>query len=162
MSTNEEVIEQDGYTSINDVNLISLDLHNLLSTYLKDKYTLDDKSAKILQHVLTTCPKLITNLNEPILDIISDNVIDSKDLPQFIILFKNIINLNIKDLKKIKVNRSDMISLIKSIMFILLDTNTIKTGDRKEEFKTLLSLSIQILESSVDLSESITCSWKCC
>ena len=162
MSTNEEVIEQDGYTSINDVNLISLDLHNLLSTYLKDKYTLDDKSTKILQHVLTTCPKLITNLNEPILDIISDNVIDSKDLPQFIILFKNIINLNIKDLKKIKVNRSDMISLIKSIMFILLDTNTIKTGDRKEEFKTLLSLSIQILESSVDLSESITCSWKCC
>jgi hypothetical protein len=143
---------------------IEIDLHQLLSTFLKSNKSsivLNVTTAKTLRHVLNCCPKIIDNLNTHIVNIISDDVIDSKDLPQFILMFNEIINANIKDLKKIKVTKSDLVSLIESIMLILLETDVIKTGEKKEEFKALLNLSVQILDSSINLSETVTCNWKC-
>jgi|SaaInlStandDraft_5_1057022.scaffolds.fasta_scaffold38633_2 hypothetical protein len=140
-----------------------LDLHTLLSDHLKGNITLDKKTVNILTLVLNSCPAVIDDLNHHIIKIISDNVIDSKDLPQFILMFKDVINVNMKDLKKIKVSRSDVIILIESIINILIDTNVIKTGEKKDEIKALLSLSVQILDSSVNLSDNINCSrFMCC
>jgi hypothetical protein len=108
-----------------------------------------------LRSVIEAFPTIIETIGKRILKILSDDVIDMNDLPTFILLIKDIINLNVKDLKKIKVTRSDIADMIESIMFILIDTNTIRTGDNKDSFLALLKLSMQILDASVNLNNTI-------
>jgi len=83
-------------------------------------------------------------------------------------MFKEVININIKDLNAINISRQDIIKLIETIIFILLDMDIIKCGNKKDELLTLLKLSIQILDSSIDLTEMINvpeiinCTYWCC
>lgn len=147
-----------------DVLLNNTDLTSLLTSYLDGKNArikLNQNGAQVLRTVIQRLPSIIDDIGSHILAIVSDNVIDMNDLPTFILLVKDIININVKDLKKIKVTRGDIVDMIESIMFILIDTNMIKTGDNKDSFLALLKLSMQILDASVNLDKTISC-FSCC
>lgn len=144
-----------------DIVVNNLDLKDGLVKYLNGKNArikLDKNGAQVLHKIIESMPKLIDDIGARILTIVSDDVIDMNDLPTFILLVKDIVNINVKDLKKIKVTRGDIADMIEAIIFILIDTDVIKTGDNKDSFLALLKLSMQILDASVELDKTIGCS----
>jgi hypothetical protein len=121
---------------------------------------LDNKTANTLKRILEEFPSIVNNIDEHIMKIISDDVIDMNDLPQIILLIKDVMNINVKELKILKVKRSEVIVLIEKIIVILIETNVIKTGNNKDSFLASLRLGIQILDAGIDASESL--GWSCC
>jgi len=124
---------------------------------------LDNKSVEIINRIMMSFPSVISDMDTHVGTIMSDNVVDMNDLPQLILMAKDIINLNAKDLKSIKITRGESITFIKDVLFILIDSNVIKTQEgSKDSILALLNLSIQMLETTIDLSETIQYNKWCC
>ena len=166
MSNDTPLTETNKEVNMTNILLSNTLLGDLLSNFFITKNTqvkLEPKAVIVLKRVLVDCPILIDNIDVHIKAIVSDNIIDAKDIPQIILMLKEVINVNIKDLKAISLTRQEAVTLIETIIFILLDLNVIKCGNNKDELMVLLKLSVQLLDSSIDLSNSINCtSWWCC
>lgn len=137
-----------------------------LNAYLDGRnvrVNIDGRSADVINRIMASFPNIITDMDNHVQKIISDKVIDMNDLPHLILMIKDVININAKDLKSIKVNRSEAVNFIKDVIFILIDTNVIKTNDNKDTILALLNLSVQMLDASIELNETIDCNkWCCC
>lgn len=120
------------------------------------------KAIKTLERILNEYPKLFSLVDERIKVILSDSVLDMTDIPQFILMATDIINADI-DLKKIKFTKAEAFDFIESIFIILIESDVLKGGEKKEEYKALLRLMMQVLESSVELADAVDFSkcWCC-
>jgi len=136
-----------------------------LSGFLGDKnigLVIDHKTADNMRTILVQFPEIIADIDEHLMKILSDDVINMNDLPQIILLIKDVMNINAKDLKKMKITKKDVVNLIEKIIIILIETNVIKTDDKKESFIVALKLGMDILESTIDISEKSGCwDWNC-
>jgi len=141
---------------------------NFLFTILKSKLVdskfiqeikLDEQSVQVINLVLDKCPNVINGLGTHIQTIISDNVINSSDIPTIILLLRDVLNSNVSELNRVRVTREQVIVLIKNIFTVLIESDVIKTGsaDYKQATLVLIDLCVKLLESKVNIQKVVKC-----
>lgn len=110
------------------------------------KVKLNEAQLRVLNKVLTKYPQFFGELREPLLQILDDGKIDFTDIPEMIIIINKAAKMN---LKKLKLKSSDILTLIGTIMFMLVDSDVIHTGDNKQLYLNLINVTIRTLESNV-------------
>lgn len=144
--------------SSQDISLVSLVLSNLTNLDFVVKAKLNEEHLRILNLVLSRCPHVINEMGTHIKKIVSDQVINSADIPEIILLVQEVLNLHVKELNKLKVTREQIITLVKNIFIILIEANLIKTTpESKQACLALLDLSIKLLGSKVNVQKVIRC-----
>jgi hypothetical protein len=138
---------------------------NFLFTILKSKLAdskfvqdikLDEHSVQIINLILSKCPNVINGLSAHIQTIVSDNVVNSSDIPTIILLVRDVLNTNVSELNRVKVTRNQVILFIKNIFTILIEADVIKT-ESKQTILLLIDLCVKLLESKVNVRKVIKC-----
>lgn len=138
----------------------TLILSDLLKTLIKDtdlisKIQLDSNTLSIINMIIQNHPEVLNNVSNDISIIIADKNINMADIPQIILLIKDSYNL-IGSAKDLKLSKKNIIDFIKYTMIILIESNFIKC-DNKDLIVSLINLSINLLESEVNLDKKINC-----
>lgn len=123
------------------------------------KINLNDESIQVINLILGSNTTIFNDLSKHIKYIIEDKVLDSNDVPSLILIIKDIVNINTAQINKLKLTREQIIVFIKNILFILIESDTIKVTD-KETVKQLIELSIQLLSTKINVQKRVTCLWK--
>ena len=150
-----------------------VNLTSLLAELLVDKsklekikidLNLDGKFVELLKSINLLFPNLFTEMDESLKDIVSDKVIDSKDVPKLIVLIKNVYKKfnDSKEFKKINnISVGDSINFIKNLLLLLIELEYIKVDD-KDNVVLIIDLCIDLLTTSVDVTEGIIDRIKSC
>jgi hypothetical protein len=120
---------------------------------------LDSHSIQVINLILDRCPNVIDGLDKHIKSIISDNVVNSADIPAIILLVRDVLNTNLSELKRVKVTRDQVIVFIKNIFIILIEADIIKTSspESKQAILVLVDGCVKLLESKVNVQKVIRC-----
>jgi len=142
----------------NEFSLVTLLQSKLANAEFVIKTKINEDGLRVLNLVLSKCPISINSMGMHIKKIVSDQVINSKDIPEIILLVQEVLNTNVKELNKLKVTREEVIALVKNIFVILIESNEIKTTpENKQTCLDLVDLSIKLLESKVNVQKVIRC-----
>lgn len=124
---------------------------------LKLSIHLSDKSIQIIQLFLKHSPEIFIEIANDVQIILSDGVLDISDLPQIILLIKDVYNINFKKInKKFTVNES--IQFIQDFILLLIELNYFIVNDKIKVIK-IIDSSVQLLMSSIQVAPSL---FKCC
>ena len=95
------------------------------------------------------------NIYKDIKKITEDKAITLNDIPEIILLCKDIFNLY-SESNKIKLTKIEIIEFIKNIvLFILFKSDLVKINDSdKELIINLINLSIKLLETKINLRKT--------
>ena len=158
-------------TDLKDVTLEErnkklLNLATILGTLLADetkigevqqKINIDGNTLDLMKKITELFPDLLGEIDDSISDIVADNVLDSSDVPKLIVLIKNVYK-KFNDSKKLKsiqkITLEDSINFIKNLLLLLIEYEHIKVKD-KENVMIVIDLCIDLLTTSIDVSESL-------
>lgn len=145
--------------------LLNNDIVDLLTNFVNDKFQIDklkvsinisDKSVKLITLLLKASPEIFTKMANDIHIILSDGVLDLADLPQIIVLIKDIYNTNFKkigkNIKNISIN--DSIDFIKDLILIMVELNYIIVDNKRKIIKMVES-SVNLLSSSILIAPTL-------
>ena len=157
-----------GGEEINQENIHLDDFLTLLKEYLNSelkrdelKIKLSEKDIKLLKSLSEKFPELFTTILKDLEKIMKDDILDLTDIPNLVILIKDIYNIYSTKINTIeKTTLNDSISIIKTIILLLLELEYIKVVD-KEKFIKLLDASIELLSSTVIINNSLCNFFKC-
>lgn len=124
---------------------------------LKLSIHLSDKSIQIIQLFLKHSPEIFVKIANDVQTILSDGVLDISDLPQIIILIKDVYNINFKKLNT-KFTVKESIQFIQDFILLLIELNYFIVNDKPKVIKVIDS-SVQLLISSIQVAPSL---FKCC
>lgn len=147
-------------TSLNNVELEPIS--TIVQSYLDRpelRAKLSANQINILNVFLSAMPEMFDEITESIKKIVADNVVNVKDVPEFVNIVKNISNIKAKDLKKLKIVRRDIVDFAEAILLVIIDMDVVKLGDNKDEIVSLIKSCTVLLEASVNLSDTVNCSW---
>ena len=131
---------------------------------LKVNLKLTNEFIELMKKMNEVYPDLLKEIDISLIDIIADKVIDSNDIPRLIVLVKNIYKKFSEQDKFKKINKitlEDSINFIKNLILILIELGHIKVND-KEKVILIIDLCIDLLTSSIDLSQSLFQKLKSC
>lgn len=149
-------------TSLNNVEIESISTIVQLFLDRPDlRVKLSTNQINILMIVLNEMPEMFEEITESIKNIAADNAVNVKDVPEFVNIVKHVSNINAKDLKKHKIVRRDIVDFTEAILLVIIDMNVLKLGDNKEEIISLIKSCTILLETSINLSETVSCIWCC-
>ena len=146
---------------IRDINL-QTNLLDMLKTFVEDKnlkVDISNKSVYILKMLLECMPDIFNKIGSDISEICEDRILDVHDIPIILNLISNIFNINTKSLANLKITKKDVINVIETIIFILIDQNIIKTGENKNTCLIILKASCVVL--NIDISVPKKSWWSC-
>lgn len=115
-----------------------------------DKITLkvSNKTLEILKNILAKAPDALDKVVDNIKDILSDGVIDHKDIPKMIILVTNLYKTDLKDLIKSKgMTTTEVVGFIQFILKLVIDLDFVDVHDKVQMF--------EIIEASGALLEMV-------
>jgi len=163
------IVEINISAAINEsTGLVEIDMRPisvLVKEFLANKelsVKLSSGQTTILNTVLQHIPTIFDDITKSVKAIIADKVIDFSDMPHFVLMAKTIANVNAKELKALKITRRDITDMIEALFIILLEKQIVDTGDKKETYIALLKASMQLLDASIDLDDTIRASWAWC
>jgi hypothetical protein len=115
-----------------------------------DKITLkvSNKTLEILKNILAKAPGALDKVVDNIKDILSDGVIDHKDIPKMIILVTNLYKTDLKNLVKSKgMTTTEVVEFIQFILKLVIDLDFVDVNDKVQMF--------EIIEASGALLEMV-------
>ena len=131
---------------------------------LRVKLNLSPEYLILLKRICELSPDLLDEIDDSIADIVADKVIDSADVPQLVVLIKNVYK-NFSDSKKLKslgnITLEDSINFIKNLLLLLIELDHIKVKD-KDNVILIIDLCVDLLTTSIDVSESLVDKIKSC
>ena len=86
-----------------DFFLVSVLQSKLSNSEFIVKTNLNPDALRILNLVLSKCPDIINSIGAHIKTIISDDVVNSLDIPEVILLVRDVLNINVSELNKLKI-----------------------------------------------------------
>lgn len=146
-------------------NSVESDLSNFIFDLIKEKIDskeftekikLNEESIKVINLILKSNTTIFKDLSSHIKNVIADKVIDVNDVPSIILIIKDIINVNTKQINKLKLTREQIILFMKNVLLILIETETIKVKN-KETVTQLIELSVQLLSTKVNVQRVVKC-----
>lgn len=154
--SNEQVLVSfDDKTSKLDLVLILTELYGV-DDYVNEfaSLNIDKETVELIKKILDNSPKLFQNISDRLTEILSDNVLNTDDVPVLVKLIKDILNLSLPDLSEIELTVEKLINLVKKLLELLINKEYIKV-ENKEKVFTLISISFELLSSSVDIKQDI-------
>jgi hypothetical protein len=115
-----------------------------------DKITLkvSNKTLEILKNILAKAPEALDKVVDNLKDILSDGVIDHKDIPKMIILVTNLYKTDLKNLVKSKgMTTTEVVEIIQFILKLVIDLDFVDVNDKVQMF--------EIIEASGALLEMV-------
>ena len=149
--------------STNDISLNEFILTSFITNCIKDlsfneTCKLNSDSILVINLILSKYPKLLDDMSVHLKNIISDSVINNKDLPEMLLLMSEVLNTNTSELNKLKLTRKQVINFVKDVLIILIESKKIKINStEKEVVLSLLDVSIKLLESKVNVKKVVSC-----
>ena len=135
-------------------------LNNLIQKFIEDKdfinkINLNQKNLNVISFIFKNHPEILKNIYKDIKKITEDKAITLNDIPEIILLCKDIFNLY-SESNKIKLTKIEIIEFIKNIvLFILFKSDLVKINDSdKELIINLINLSIKLLETKINLRKT--------
>jgi len=132
---------------------------------LKLDLKLEPKHIHLIQKITELLPTIFDDLSDSISKIYEDKVLDSKDIPSLVILMKNSYKkcIDSKELnKQIKgITLEDSIDFIKNVLLILIELGHLKV-ENKDDVILMIDMCVDLLTSSVDMSNSLFDTLKDC
>ncbi len=143
---------------VTDVSNLVFDLvkEKISSKDFTDKVKLNETSIKVINLILGSNTTIFNDLNKHIKDVIADKVLDVNDVSSLILIINDIINLNTKQINKLKLTREQMINFIKDVLVILIESETIKVKDKETVIK-LIDISLRLLSTKVNVQKVVNC-----
>jgi hypothetical protein len=115
---------------------------------------LTSKEVSIITLLLKQQPEIFSDIGKQISTIVTDGNVDLRDIPQLVLLMKDIINFKSTHLSNLNITVKDLIDFIENVLIILLESGVIKTNDTIL-YENILKSSVALLESSIQLNQSI-------
>jgi hypothetical protein len=149
--------------STNDISLNEFILTSFITECIKDlsfneTCKLNNDSVLVINLILSKYPKLLDDMSVHLKNIISDSVINNKDLPEMLLLMSEVLNTNTSELNKLKLTRKQVINFVKDVLIILIESQKIKINStEKVVVLSLLDVSIKLLESKVNVKKVVSC-----
>lgn len=149
--------------STNDISLNEFILTLFITECIKDlsfneTCKLNNDSLLVINLILSKYPKLLDDMSVYLKNIISDSVINNKDLPEMLLLMSEVLNTNTSELNKLKLTRKQVINFVKDVLIILIESQKIKINlTEKVVVLSLLDVSIKLLESKVNVKKVVSC-----
>jgi hypothetical protein len=111
----------------------------------------------IISKIIILCPESINNMTDCIKLIIQDGVINEKDIPQIVMLFVNLHNVNFRTLiKGIQITTDNIIELLQVLIKTVIEFNLIKVSN-KESVYLMIDQTTILLETIISPIE-LNCS----
>ena len=160
MATNSEeiqLVENEQKENVLDLVKILGELLDAKSTIddLKLELKLKDSNIEFIQFILNSFPDCLKEISKGLDDVLEDGKLDISDVPTIVNMVKSIMNNSSKTMKKVrKITVEELIDFIKNIIEILIHKDIIKVENKEKVFK-LISVSVELLTTSVDVSNSI-------
>lgn len=160
-SESEEVVKLDDVT-VESSKLLTL-FRNLFQDQEKKvkigvNLHLDEKELALIEKIVDLVPELFDDLEKSVEKIYKDKVIDTKDIPEIIVLSKNVYKKfsNSASLKKkVKsITVEESIQFIKNVLLILIEEEVIKV-EKKKEISDVIDLCIDLLLTSMDMRTNV-------
>jgi hypothetical protein len=184
----EEKIKLDNL-KIDNLELDNLELDNLEIDEIKsendvtckpfveicNKFLTQDKSIlskfdleltpEIQQFVLSLCkesPDLLETIDETLKNIMLDEKIDTKDIPNFLILVKNVYNIIIKTKGIPNIEPYDLIKILLHLILVIhFNTNKVNYKETLTNLLTLVDTSIDLIKLTPFLNKKNKCFLRC-
>ena len=115
-----------------------------------DKITLkvSNKTLETLKNILAKAPEALDKVVDNVKDILSDGVIDHKDIPKMIILVTNLYKTDLKALIKSNgMTTTEVVGFIQFILKLVIDLDFVSVNDKVQMF--------EIIEASGALLEMV-------
>ena len=135
-------------------------LNNLIQKFIEDKdfinkINLNQKNLNVISFIFKNHPEILKNIYKNIKKITEDKAITLNDIPEIILLCKDIFNLY-SESNKIKLTKIEIIEFIKNIViFILFKSDLVKMNDSdKDLILNLINLSIKLLETKINVKKT--------
>jgi len=155
MSTNDILINA---ISLNEFILTSFITECIKDLSFNETCKLNSDSILVINLILSKYPKLLDDMSVHLKNIISDSVINNKDLPEMLLLMSDVLNTNTSELNKLKLTRKQVINFVKDVLIILIESQKIKTNSKeKDVILSLLDISIKLLESKINVKKVVSC-----
>ncbi len=114
------------------------------------KIEVDETTLSILRLILDKSPASLDKITDLIKEVLSDGVLDYKDVPKLIMIVNTVYKTDIKTIAKdFTVTPANIINLIKFIIKLLIEKDVIKC-ENKENVNELIEVSAQLLEMVVE------------
>lgn len=155
VSDDQVLVSFNDKTSKLDLVLILTELYGV-DDYVNNfaSLNIDEETTNLIKNILDKSPEVFKNISDRLSEILSDNVLNTDDVPILVKLIKDILNLSIPNLSDIELTVEKLINLVKKLLELLINKEYIKV-ENKEKVFTLLSISFELLSSSVDLKQDI-------
>jgi len=159
VETIPETIPETNVENISDFILVQFITKEMSKSGFITEYKLNESDIRIISLVLLKYPKLFDDMSIHITKIMNDNLVNLQDIPEILLLLKDVLNVNTSQINKLKITRYECLDLIKNILIILIQSNIIKFGseDTKKLGINMIDLSIKLLETKVNVKKVINC-----
>jgi hypothetical protein len=120
-----------------------------------DKITLkvSNKTLENLKNILSKAPEALDKVVDNVKDILSDGVIDHKDIPKFIILVNNLYKTDLKSLVNSKgMTTTQLVEFIQFIVKLVIDLDFVNVNDKVQMFE-IIEASGALLEMVIPQQE---------
>ncbi len=137
-------------------SLIDLIKVNILNNIDNLSFKINNSSINIINIVINNTPATFDKLTNSIKDIISDGVIDHKDIPKILLLVSTLYKTDFKNLiKNMSLTSNDIIEFIKVLIKIFIELEIVHVKNKNDIYETI-DASSELLELVIP-SQEIKC-----
>jgi hypothetical protein len=165
---------------VQEENKNSIDLLQILTSKVIGKelseitsnfsFPINSTVITLVKRIVDKSPQSLNKITENVKDILSDGIIDQKDIPKMLILVSNLYKTDFsKILLDIAFTSSDIIEFIKFLIKTLIEFDLVKVENKKNAFE-MIDVSGELLElvlpdnkiKVTELVESTKGCFSCC
>ena len=118
---------------------------------------INNEGIQLVKNIVDSYPLIFNSISSKINEILKDGILNIDDVAVLVNLIKEVINTDIKSLKKILPSVEDVLLFLKTVLEILINKDYLEVENKEKVFK-LLDVSFLLLSTSVDMKEDFfTC-----
>jgi hypothetical protein len=141
----------------NKSTLIDLIKEKIMGKDNDISFTINEKVIQIINIVIDKCPESLNKITDNIKDILSDGVLDQKDIPKILVLITNLYNTDFKSvMNNISIDTNDVVEFLKTIIKLTVEFDLVTVNNKNDIYEmvetsgTLLQLVIPSPTNQID------------
>ena len=159
MSEEKQLVNTEDTKNVSNLDLINilvelLDVESKVND-LKLELKLKESNVDFIRFMLSNFPDCFDKISTSLNIVLEDGKLDVSDVPILVNLIKDVVKNNSKPINQIKkVSVEELIDFIRNIIEILIHKDFIKVENKEKVFK-LIFVSVELLNTSIDVSQNL-------
>jgi len=149
--------------SVSDRNASTVSLIQLIQDFVLNQQklnentnTLSPEGLKTINVLLMHELNMLNEIDKHLTSIFKNGKMDVSDIPDIILLIKNVCNMYSPKLKKLNITRGELLKFIHDILIIVVKSDLTHIEDQETCIK-VINASTNVLEATIELDETISC-----